>query len=99
MFISPAMAQSAGGTSGIDMLLGFGAFGIVLILISLIIYFIPTFIAFRRKHPNKWIIFLINFLLGATFIGWIVALIWSLLAIHITSEGKIINETKSAKAE
>ncbi len=95
MLTTPAMAQSAGG-SGVEMLLGFGAFGFVLILIGLVVYFIPSFIAFRRKHPNKWIIFLINFFLGATFIAWIAALIWSLLAIHITSEGKIVNETKPA---
>lgn len=94
MLITPAMAQSSGPAIGV--MFGFGAFSIVLIIIGIVLYFIPTFIAFRRKHPNKWIIFLINFLLGATLIGWIAALIWSLLAIHITSDGQIINETKSS---
>lgn len=94
MFITPAMAQSSG--SGIAMIFGAGAFTIVLGLIGLVLYFIPTIIAFRRNHPNKWIIFLVNFILGATIIGWIAALVWSLLAIHITSDGRIVNETKSS---
>jgi len=53
----------------------------ILILIALIffLYFIPTFVAFSRSHQFKWIIFLINFFAGFTFVGWIGALIWSLI--------------------
>ena len=48
------------------------------ILISLVFYFIPTFIAFGRGHGSKWAIFVVNFLLGWMFIGWIWSFIWSL---------------------
>lgn len=56
---------------------------IVLILgvIGLAIYFLPTGIAMLRNHPNFMPIFLINFLLGWICVGWIVALVWSVTAI------------------
>jgi hypothetical protein len=62
-----------------------GVIGIVLFILvfilSVAIYFTPTFIALVRKHPNGAPIFLVNFLLGWICIGWIIALIWSLTAI------------------
>lgn len=57
----------------------FGAF--ILLAIMVIIYFLPTFIAGKRGHPNGTPIFLLNLFLGWTFIGWLVALIWSASAI------------------
>jgi RsiW-degrading membrane proteinase PrsW (M82 family) len=51
--------------------------GILLIAVSLALYFIPTFIAVKRKHPNSVAIVTVNLLLGWTVIGWIVALVWS----------------------
>ncbi len=47
-------------------------------LFLLAIYFIPTIVATARNHHNTTAIFWLNFLLGLTAIGWIVALIWSL---------------------
>lgn len=47
------------------------------------IYFAPTIIAFRRQHPNRWLIFLLNLLFGATVIGWIAALVWALNAFQL----------------
>jgi hypothetical protein len=46
-----------------------------IILIGL--YFIPTVIAAYRNHPNGISIFLVNLFLGLTFLGWVVALVWS----------------------
>ena len=40
-------------------------------------YFIPTFIAYSRRHVNRGAILLLNLLLGWTFLGWVGALIWS----------------------
>ena len=56
---------------------------IVLILgvIGLAVYFLPTGIAVLRGHPNSMPIFLINFLMGWICVGWIVALVWSVTAI------------------
>ena len=43
------------------------------------VYFLPSFIAFSKAHKNRFAIFLINLLLGWTVLGWIWALIWSLI--------------------
>jgi hypothetical protein len=43
----------------------------------LIPYFLPTIIALLRRKPNAGGILLLNFFLGWTFIGWIVALVWA----------------------
>ena len=51
------------------------------VILGLAFYFIPTIIAIRRDHPNKVAIILLNFFLGWIGIGWIGALIWSVLAI------------------
>lgn len=57
----------------------FGSIELLLLAIPIIaIYFIPTIIAFSRNHSNKGGIFLVNLLLGWTFIGWLASLIWSL---------------------
>lgn len=45
--------------------------------VLLIIYFLPTIIAASRKHHNAGAIFALNLLLGWSFIGWIVALVWA----------------------
>ena len=51
-------------------------FGGSFIILSLI-YFFPTMICLLRRHNNKIPIFIVNILLGWTFIGWVVALVWS----------------------
>jgi hypothetical protein len=43
----------------------------------LLIYFIPSFIAFHREHHNRTPIVLTNALFGWTIVGWLVALIWA----------------------
>jgi len=40
-------------------------------------YFIPTWLAFSKRHPARWLIFLVNLLLGGTVLGWLIALIWA----------------------
>ncbi len=48
-----------------------------ILAIFLAFYFLPTIIASQRNHNSTGAIFLLNFLLGWTFMGWIAALIWS----------------------
>jgi ABC-type Na+ efflux pump permease subunit len=48
----------------------------LLAIFSLFFYFLPS-IAGRRKR-NAGAIFILNLLLGWTFIGWVVALVWAL---------------------
>ncbi|MDR1905408.1 MAG: superinfection immunity protein [Clostridiales bacterium] len=52
--------------------------GVITIIASTIIYFIPTIIALKRDHRNKVGIILLNIFLGWTFVGWIGSLIWAL---------------------
>jgi hypothetical protein len=44
------------------------------------LYFVPLFIAILRKHKNIAGIAVLNIVLGWTLIGWVVALIWAVLA-------------------
>lgn len=70
------------GTNGIDFsnLLGIfpGIFGLFIYVAIFILYFWPSILAYRFNHKkNADAIFLLNLFLGWTFIGWIIALIWS----------------------
>lgn len=48
------------------------------LIFALLMYLLPTVIAFCRGHGSKWGIFVMNVLLGLTGFFWIFALIWSL---------------------
>jgi hypothetical protein len=45
-----------------------------------VFYFLPTLIALARSKRNTLSIFLLNFFLGWTFIGWVIALVWAVKA-------------------
>lgn len=51
---------------------------VVLLMIVGPIYFIPFLAAKARHHNNAAAIGALNLFLGWTFIGWVVALVWSL---------------------
>jgi hypothetical protein len=44
----------------------------------LVIYCLPTIVAERYRHPNSSAICALNFFLGWTLLGWVVALVWAL---------------------
>lgn len=48
---------------------------LLILAISLLLYFLPSIIAIKVKHPNKLLIFVINLLTGWSVIGWIICLI------------------------
>ena len=61
-----------------------GKFLIVLwafISLIVLVYFIPMYVAYYRGHPDTMAIFALNLLLGWTFIGWVVALVWALTVV------------------
>jgi hypothetical protein len=58
------------------------AFVAIVFLIIGLIYIAPSIVAFRRNHPNRWIILVINIAFGETIIGWGIALVWALRAVH-----------------
>jgi hypothetical protein len=56
-------------------LTGFAA--LIIIIPSIVIYFLPTIVALVRKKTNPVVVILVNVFLGWTLIGWIVALVLS----------------------
>lgn len=48
-----------------------------IVLILLALYLMPTSIACARSHQNTGAIFVLNLLLGWTFIGWVLSLVWA----------------------
>lgn len=62
------------------VLIYFGGYIVLLPSIILVgVYFIPALIATKRDHPQKSAILIINILLGWTFLGWVIALVWAIL--------------------
>jgi hypothetical protein len=57
--------------------LGGGLAGYLITLFSIILYFFPTYTAWRKKHNNLEAISIINIFLGWTLIGWVFALVWA----------------------
>ena len=51
---------------------------IALLVVALCVYFLPAIIASERRHRERGPIFVLNLLLGWSFVGWVVALVWSL---------------------
>lgn len=73
------------GLSGTEMV-GLAVYFGVILAISLSVYAAPAFIAAYRNHPNVAAIVALNILLGWTFLGWVVALVWALTAIDTQNE-------------
>lgn len=48
-------------------------------ILALFCYNIPSIIAVNRYHNHAMKILIINILFGWTIVGWLVALVWSLL--------------------
>ena len=55
----------------------FHHFGFPFFLGTLAAYFLPTIVAIARHKTNLMGIVLVNFFLGWSVIGWIVALVWA----------------------
>ena len=55
-----------------------GAAGGIVIAIILIVYLLPSFVAYARKVPSKHAILALNIFLGWTLIGWVISLVWAL---------------------
>jgi hypothetical protein len=53
---------------------------ILMLMAVIIIYFLPTLIAFGREHPHRQEVLVVNLLLGWTLIGWIGVFLWASLA-------------------
>lgn len=57
--------------------MGIGVGALVIGMLALLIYFLPAIVASKKDHPNSASIFVLNLLLGWTFVGWVAALVWA----------------------
>lgn len=51
---------------------------IIILAILAALYFLPTIVASQRGHQATAAICVLNIFLGWTFIGWLIAFVWSL---------------------
>jgi hypothetical protein len=56
----------------------FGVGFIVVVVVMGLLYFAPSIISIFRRKTDTVAILTLNFFLGWTFVGWIIALVWSL---------------------
>ncbi|MFH8485699.1 superinfection immunity protein [Streptomyces longisporoflavus] len=57
------------------MFAGISALGaIVFMLLGLIVYLLPSLIAFNRGIDDRYLVLVVNIFLGVSLIGWLVAL-------------------------
>ena len=52
----------------------------LIIALAFSLYFAPSIVAVVREHHQTGAIFLVNLFLGWTFLGWVIALVWSATA-------------------
>lgn len=64
-------------TKGLNPFFGFLLF-VPLALLALVAYFVPSIVAAHREHAQRGAITALNFFLGWSFVGWVVALVWSM---------------------
>lgn len=53
-------------------------FTFAIVMIVLLIYAIPSMVAVQTNHPYRHAIVALNLLLGWSFIGWVIALVWAI---------------------
>lgn len=52
--------------------------GIIWFMFFAVLYFSPSIVAYQKKKVNLNSIFVVNFFLGWTLIGWVITLAWAL---------------------
>lgn len=77
--------------NAVEILYGLIALGGMYLLLGVLIYFLPTVIAVARSHSSGGVIFILNLLLGWTFIVWIIVAIWSIFGSSHKREEQNIN--------
>ncbi len=73
--------------------------GVLLIVAGIVLYFLPSIIAYKKGHANKGIILLINFLLGWTFLGWAGSLVWAFIDTDGTATSNALRNVGGNKYE
>jgi hypothetical protein len=70
----------------------------LIILTCVFIYFLPSVIVSGRNHHNKTSLYLLNLLLGWTFLGWVAALVWAFSAQNV-SVNSVNDDVQTANNE
>ena len=52
-------------------------FSAIFLILIILVYLLPAFIAAQRQNTSAGLIFFVNLLLGWTFVFWMVALVWA----------------------
>jgi len=52
---------------------------IIVLIVVVILYMLPTLIAFSREHPRRGEVGVVNIFLGWTLIGWVAVFLWAAL--------------------
>lgn len=55
---------------------------LIVLLMGAAIYFLPAIVASLREHHNAPAIWILNLLLGWTFVGWAVSLVWAVTKVQ-----------------
>jgi hypothetical protein len=55
----------------------FSLMPILVLVLAFVLYFLPSIVAYNQKHHNADAICVLNLLLGWTFLGWVIALVWA----------------------
>ncbi|HEX5319333.1 MAG TPA: superinfection immunity protein [Stellaceae bacterium] len=51
----------------------------VILAVIVLLYILPTILAYGRDHPHRQSLALVNILFGWTLIGWVGVFLWALL--------------------
>jgi hypothetical protein len=52
---------------------------VIVLMLILIVYFLPTLIAYSREQLHRGAVVIFNIFLGWTLIGWLVVFLWAAL--------------------
>ena len=61
----------------ITSIISLGILSPIGVLFFILLYFTPSIVAFSNKKSNTTAIIVLNFFLGWSLIGWIIALVWA----------------------
>jgi len=77
MVLMALMLQENGQDSVTALRAVSGLMGVMLLIVLVGGYFVPSIVALVKKKRNTGAIVLVNVLLGWSVVGWIVALVWA----------------------
>ncbi len=50
---------------------------VIVVIVGILVYFLPSLVAWQAHKRNMAAIFVLNLLAGWTVVGWVIALVWS----------------------